>query len=318
MNDDGLQEQVQELPRKKTGRPLLVTEELDTQIQEYIKDLRKRRLAINTSIVIASGCGIIMNKDANLLFENGGGIDLTKDWAKYLMKRMGFVKRKACSKAKIDVEHFKEIKEEFILDVKNVITMDKIPVELIINFDQIALNYVPATSWTMEKEGTRRVEVVAKDDKRQITAVFGGSILGDFLLPQLIYEGKTNRCLPQYKFPSSWHITHTDNHWSNEITMKQYFEIIVPYINNKRKELKVSHNQPALLIFDNFKAQTTCFLLKLLDSHNIDVVLVPANCTDRLQPLDLSINKPAKDFLRSKFQEWYAKELCTESQRHIQ
>ena len=27
---------------------------------------------------------------------------------------MGFVKQKACSKAKIDVEHFKEIKEEFL------------------------------------------------------------------------------------------------------------------------------------------------------------------------------------------------------------
>ena len=85
-------QQVLELHRKKTGRPLLVIEELDTQVQEYIKDMRKRGLAINTSIVIASGRGIIMNKDANQLFENGGAIYLTKDWAKYLMKRMGYVK----------------------------------------------------------------------------------------------------------------------------------------------------------------------------------------------------------------------------------
>jgi len=48
----------------------------------------------------------------------------------------------------------------------------------------------------MDQEGARRVEVVAKDDKRQITAVFAGSSSGHFLPPQLIYEGKTDRCLP--------------------------------------------------------------------------------------------------------------------------
>ena len=55
---------IQELLHRKTGRPLLVTEELDIQIQEYIKELRKHGLAINTSIIIASERGIIMNKDA--------------------------------------------------------------------------------------------------------------------------------------------------------------------------------------------------------------------------------------------------------------
>ena len=51
-------------------------------------------------------------------------------------------------------------------------------------------------------------------------------------------------------------------------------------------------------------------MLKLLKDSNILYVTVPGNCTDRLQPLDLSVNKPAKDFLRSKFQEWYGAEIC--------
>ena len=53
-----------------------------------------------------------------------------------------------------------------------------------------------ASSCTMEKEGATRVEVTGKDDKRQITLVLAGSLSGEFLPPQAIYEGKTKRCLP--------------------------------------------------------------------------------------------------------------------------
>ena len=39
------------------------------------------------------------------------------------------------------------------------------------------------------------------------------------------------------------------------------------------------------------------------------VVMVPANCTDRLKPLDVSVNKPAKNFLRQQFHTWYAEQI---------
>jgi hypothetical protein len=38
-------------------------------------------------------------------------------------------------------------------------------------------------------------------------------------------------------------------------------------------------------------------------------VTVPANCTDHLQPLDLSVNESLKDHLRNSFQLWYAEEV---------
>jgi len=40
-------------------------------------------------------------------------------------------------------------------------------------------------------------------------------------------------------------------------------------------------------------------------STNILHVIIPANCTDKLQPFDLSVNKAAKDFMRKRFQQWY-------------
>jgi len=159
------------------------------------------------------------------------------------------------------------------------------------------LNYVPIPDWTMEKEGTKRVEIIAKDDKRQLTTVFAGSATGEFLPLQFIYEGRTDHCLLHYNFPSSWNITKTTTHWSNEHTMKEHFtEIILPFVNEKRRILKLSSKQQALLTLtlNNFKAQYTLSFLSLLDANNISVVMIPPNCTDRLQPLDLSVNKTAK------------------------
>ena len=69
------------------------------QVQEYIKDLRKAGSPVNTQIVIATAQDIILSKDANLL----SNIELSKGWAEYLLKRNGFVKRKATRAAKDNV-----------------------------------------------------------------------------------------------------------------------------------------------------------------------------------------------------------------------
>ena len=85
--------------------------------------------------------------------------------------------------------------------------------------------------------------------------------------------------------------------------------LILSYLSVKRKELKLPCTYPALVIFDKFTAQGTDQVLQILQ-NNIYLVMVPANTTDILQPLDISVNKPAKDFLRNQFQEWYADQVC--------
>ena len=71
------------------------------------------------------------------------------------------------------------------------------------------------------------------------------------------------------------------NHWSNEETMEFYItKIIFPYLSETKRKLNIPLDHPALLLFDNFKGQSTEKLLKLLDSHNVDVFLIPLNCTE--------------------------------------
>ena len=113
-------------------------------------------------------------------------------------------------------------KKQFLLDIKVVVNLEDILNELILNWDQTAINYVPVSNWTMAKEGSKKVKIAGVDDKRQITVVLAGALTGELLPLQLIYQGKTKKCLPKVKFPKDWLISYTPNHWCNEITMEAY------------------------------------------------------------------------------------------------
>ena len=87
---------------------------------------------------------------------------------------MGFVKRKATTKAKANITHkqFQQMKATYLQQVVSMVKCHKIPASLVINLDQTGLNIVPAGEWTMEKEGSKRVDLAGLGDKRQITATF--------------------------------------------------------------------------------------------------------------------------------------------------
>ena len=168
--------------------------------------------------------------------------------------------------------------ERFLNDVAAVVTMEDVPPELVLNWDQTGIHLVPASTWRMDKEGSKRIEMSGVNGKRQITAVFCGTLTGDFLPLQLIYKGKSARCHPlqliykgksarchpRFRFLSDWHVTHSPKHLSTEETMVQYInEIVVPYVEAQRDAFDVP-SQTALAIMDNFKGQVTTPINELL------------------------------------------------------
>ena len=103
-----------------------------------------------------------------------------------------------------------------------------IPLDLIINWDQTAIKYVPVSNWTQEVKGSKRIETACTDDKRQVTAPLAATASGKFLPAQVIYGGKTPTCIPKVDFPSSWHITYMANNWANEATVLGYIQCSCP------------------------------------------------------------------------------------------
>lgn len=76
---------ITEIESKKRGKPLLLGEELDSQVKAYLIKLRDKGGVINSAIVKAAAIGIVLNHDMRLLKENGGHIEVTKHWAQLIV-----------------------------------------------------------------------------------------------------------------------------------------------------------------------------------------------------------------------------------------
>ena len=74
-------------------------------------------------------------------------------------------------------------------DIKAEVLMNDVPPSLIFDWDQTAIKFVPTGKWTMHRANDR------------ITAVLGVTLTGEYLPPQLIYQGKTLHCRPKVSFP---------------------------------------------------------------------------------------------------------------------
>ena len=118
----------------------------------------------------------------------------------------------------------------------------------------------------------------------------------------MIYEGKTKRCLPKYIFPASFDVTFSENHCSNtEKSLSFFNKIIFPHFKNVPKAKGYPDEQMSLIIMDTFKGQDNDEVAKLCRKNNCALIIVPHNLTNKFQPLDVNVNKPAKTFIKDKY-----------------
>ena len=108
--------------------------------------------------------------------------------------------------------------------------------------------YVVTGNSTLNEKDAKSGPLQGKGKKKQITGTFAVSVTGDFLPMQLIYEGKTPRCLPKdVGFPKEFDVTFTPYHWSNEEKSKQLLDnVTFPYLNKKRHDLGLPGDQKSL------------------------------------------------------------------------
>ena len=149
---------------------------------------------------------------------------------------------------------------------------------------------------TMAKRGEKSVPLKGLSDKQNITLTFAVTFTGDFLPMQIIYGSKTDRSQPRrlssQKGSMSPKMKSIGPMKPKPSTLSNKSLILTSLINEKNWDCLL------ILTWDVFRGQTTDHVAQILDSLNIKVVKVPANMTHFFQPLDLTVNGSAKNFMR--------------------
>src|SRR3989442_1439327 len=85
--------------------------------------------------------------------------------------------------------------------------------------------------------------------------------------------------------------------------------IMLEWIKKVLVPFKLPPNTMKYLIMDLCSSHKKDYVLKLLTENKIFLSLIPGGCTSILQPLDVVVNKPLKDYIRQKFEAWFLEKV---------
>ncbi|KFD61376.1 hypothetical protein M514_24697 [Trichuris suis] len=76
------------------------------------------------------------------------------------------------------------------------------------------------------------------------------------------------------------------------------------WIDNIWRESRGHGNNRSLLVWDSFRSHVAEGIKSHLEECKIETAVIPDGLTSVLQPLDVCINKPFKDYMREEWKEW--------------
>lgn len=164
----------------------------------------------------------------------------------------------------------------------------------ICNIDEILLPFEYLHGKTYNQQGAKTIRVKETRsgwDKRQATLVLCIFADGISRIPPMIIFHGTGRRLrgERERYHNDVLVEFNPTAYMNDKLFEQYIRNhLVPVLGGR----------PTLLALDLMGSHKTPSILDLLRQNDVTPSLIPGGCTSRLQPLDVSVNKPFKEVLR--------------------
>jgi transposase-like protein len=219
-----------------------------------------------------------------------------------LMKHWNVSWRKGTHKAQ-NTRHTAKKMREFHRYIRNKIQMLGIDESQVYNFDETDVQFTPHLNSTYCYKGSRTVTQKEPKCSSRCTAMIGCSMDGKKAPPFIIFLGADTKdgvikkkVRAKTGFPESMEYQVQKNAWMDEVGMLEWVERVW-------KPIAQQHPRTVLLL-DSFSAHLTTKVTRSLSMVNTEVEIIPGGYTGKLQPMDVGINKPFKNYICNNYIDW--------------
>ena len=158
----------------------------------------------------------------------------------------------------------------------------------IYNLDETALTTVHSPSKVLADSGDRRLnKVVSAERGTLVTACLIIRADGTFLPPAMVFPRVNFKKHMINGAPVGTLGLANKSGWMNAELFFQVMEHFVKFSNS-------SPSRKSLLVFDNHESHLCPNVLRFGKENGVEILTLPPHCSDRMQPLDVSVNRSVK------------------------
>lgn len=215
-------------------------------------------------------------------------------WVYNFMKRNNFVRRATTSTGQKLPDDW-EIKAAAF---RGFVSRNKedLPLDRIANMDEVPVTFDLPSNFTIEKRGTSDVKInTTGNEKAKFTVVLCATADGGKLPAYVIFRRKT---IPAIKVPPNIVLSANSKSCMDSVETQLWAEKIW----NKRKN--TFFDKKGLLILDSAPGHKKDTTLDKFKKMKTTIAMIPGGLTKKLQPLDISVNKSFKAYLRRQWEDW--------------
>ena len=201
--------------------------------------------------------------------------------------------------------------KHFVSRITPLLTSPNRDQRYIINMDQTPVFFSMVPNKTLNIAGARSINVrTSTGSTMRLTCAVTVSAAGDILRPFIVFKGKRDgRIAREFQNPekSGFLVDCSyicqDRAWMDEAVMLQWVkEVLEPW----------SKHVPAgivpYLLLDSYKCHLMSSVVHAIQDLGIEVEHIPGGCTGLVQLLDVGVNKPLKNWIRRKWEEYMLEE----------